>query len=61
VLYECNAAFEFTYVSENISELFGLESNELVVNPLLSDQGFRRDRLAINRLGELSISTKERR
>src|SRR5215470_842035 len=30
VLYECNAAFEFAYVSENISELFGLESNELI-------------------------------
>src|SRR6476646_10281779 len=35
VLYECNAAFEFTYVSENISELFGIESNELIGTPLL--------------------------
>ena len=35
VLYECNAAFEFTSVSENISDLFGLESNELIGSPLL--------------------------
>src|SRR5215813_3592869 len=40
VLYECTAAFEFTYVSENISELLGLESNELIGTPLLSDKEF---------------------
>ena len=38
VLYECNAAFEFTYASENISELLGLDSNELIGSRLLSDQ-----------------------
>jgi len=38
VLYECNAAFEFTYVSDNISELLGIESNELIGKRLLLDQ-----------------------
>jgi signal transduction histidine kinase len=38
VLYECNAAFEFTRVSENISELLGLDSTELIGSRLLSDQ-----------------------
>src|SRR5262245_6795165 len=60
VLYECNAAFVFTYVSENISELFGLESNELVGNPLLSDQRIPAEDLVLlsNRLGELEHLNK---
>src|SRR5262245_5085906 len=55
VLYECNAAFEFTYVSENISQLLGLESSELIGNPLLSDQRIPVEDLVLlsNRLGEL--------
>jgi signal transduction histidine kinase len=55
VLYECNSAFEFTYVSENISELFGLDSNELIGNPLLSDQRIPVEDLVLlsNRLSEL--------
>jgi PAS domain S-box-containing protein len=60
VLYECNAAFEFTYVSENISELFGLESDELIGNPLLSDQRIPAEDLVLlsNRLGELEDLNK---
>ena len=60
VLYECNAAFEFTYVSENISELFGIESNELIGNPLLSDQRIPVEDLVLlsNRLGELEHLNK---
>jgi len=60
VLYECNAAFEFTYVSENISELFGLESKELIGNPLLSDQRIPVEDLVLlsNRLGELEHLNK---
>ena len=60
VLYECNAAFEFTYVSENISELLGLESNELIGNPLLSDQRIPVEDLVLlsNRLGELEHLNK---
>src|SRR5262245_62317918 len=60
VLYECNAAFEFTYVSENISELFGLESNELIGSPLLSDQRIPVEDLVLlsNRLGELEHPNK---
>ena len=38
VLYECNAAFEFTYVSENTSELLDLESTELLGQRLLSEK-----------------------
>lgn len=38
VLYECNAAFELTYVSENSSELLGLEAKKLLGSPLLSEQ-----------------------
>jgi signal transduction histidine kinase len=38
VLYECNAAFEFTHVSANISELLGIESNDLIGKRLLSDE-----------------------
>jgi signal transduction histidine kinase len=55
VLYECNAAFEFTYVSENISELLGLELNELIGNRLLSDQRIPvEDRVLLsNRLAKL--------
>jgi len=60
VLYECNAAFEFTYVSEHISELFGIESNELIGNPLLSDQRIPIEDLVLlsNRLGELEHLNK---
>src|SRR5262245_59638046 len=60
VLYECNAAFEFTYVSENISQLLGLESNELIGNPLLSDQRIPVEDLVLlsNRLGELEHLNK---
>ena len=60
VLYECNAAFEFTYVSENISELFGLKSNELIGNRLLSDQRIPVEDLVLlsNRLGELEHLNK---
>ena len=60
VLYECNAAFEFTYVSENISDLFGIESNELIGNPLLSDQRIPIEDLVLlsNRLGELEHLNK---
>src|SRR5215467_1999580 len=60
VLYECNAAFEFTYVSENISELFGLESNELIGTPLLSDQRIPIEDLVLlsNRLSELEHPNK---
>jgi|GEM_PF-727399 len=60
VLYECNAAFEFTYVSENISELLGLESNELNGTPLLSDQRIPVEDLVLlsNRLGELEHVNK---
>jgi signal transduction histidine kinase len=60
VLYQCNAAFEFTYVSENISELFGVESNELIGNPLLSDQRIPVEDLVLlsNRLAELEHLNK---
>jgi signal transduction histidine kinase len=60
VLYECNAAFEFTYVSENISELFGLESTELIGNRLLSDQRIPVEDLVLlsNRLEELENLNK---
>jgi hypothetical protein len=60
VLYQCNAAFEFTYVSENISELFGVESNELIGNPLLSDQRIPVEDLVLlsNRLTELEHLNK---
>jgi hypothetical protein len=55
VLYECNVAFEFTYVSENISELLGLDSNELIGSRLLSDQRIPVEDLILlsNRLAEL--------
>ena len=55
VLYECNAAFEFTYASENISELLGLDSNELIGSRLLSDQRIPSEDLILlsNRLAEL--------
>src|SRR5262245_61476443 len=60
VFYECNAAFEFTYVSENIPELLGLESNELIGTPLLSDQRIPVEDLVLlsNRLGELEHVNK---
>jgi len=55
VLYQCNAAFEFTYASENVSELLGVESNELIGSPLLSDRRIPVEDLVLlsNRLGEL--------
>ena len=60
VLYECNAAFEFTYVSENISELLGLDSNELIGSRLLSDQRIPSEDLLLlsKRLGELEDLNK---
>jgi signal transduction histidine kinase len=60
VLYECNAAFEFTYVSENISELFGLESTELIGNRLLSDERVPVEDLVLlsNRLEEIEHFNK---
>jgi len=60
ILYECNAAFEFTNVSENISDMFGLESNELIGSPLLSAQRIPVEDLALlsNRLGELEHLNK---
>ncbi len=55
VLYECNAAFEYTYVSDNISELLNIESNELVGERLLSDERIPADDIVLlsNRLAEL--------
>src|SRR5215510_16230185 len=55
VLYECNAGYEVTYVSGNISELFGLKVNELIGNRLLSQERIPVEDLALlsNRLGEL--------
>ncbi len=55
VLYECNAAYNFTYVSENVSELLGLESKELVGNPMLSEQRIPVEDLKVlsSRLAEL--------
>jgi signal transduction histidine kinase len=38
VLYECNASFELTYVSENAFELLGINASELVGNGLLSNE-----------------------
>jgi signal transduction histidine kinase len=55
VLYECNAAFEFTYVSENISELLDLKSTELIGNRLLSEERIPVEDLILlsSRLAEL--------
>jgi PAS domain S-box-containing protein len=60
VLYECNTAFEFTYVSENISELFGLESTELIGNRLLSEERVPVEDLVLlsNRLEEIEHFNK---
>ena len=61
VLYECNGAYEFTRVSENISELLGLDSAELIGSRLLSDQRIPVEDLALltSKLEELdSPSTK---
>jgi signal transduction histidine kinase len=60
VLYECNAAFEFTSLSENTSELFGVESNELIGKSLLSEQRIPVEDLVLlsNRLGELEHLNK---
>lgn len=38
VVYECNASLELTYLSENVSELLGIEANELIGRPLLSEE-----------------------
>ena len=55
VLYECNAALEFSYVSESISDLLGLESKELIGNRLLSNQRIPAEDLLLlsKRLAEL--------
>jgi Histidine kinase-, DNA gyrase B-, and HSP90-like ATPase len=60
VLYECNATLEFTYVSENIFELLGIDSNELIGNQLLSDQRIPVEDLILlsNRLAELEHLNK---
>src|SRR5262245_53091131 len=60
VLYECNAEYEVTYVSENISELFGLTANELIGNRLLSDQTIPAEDLVLvsTRLRELEHLNK---
>ena len=57
VFYECNTTFEFTYVSENSSELLGLESKQLVGSPLLSEQRIPVEDLKIlsKRLAELGL------
>ena len=38
VVYECNASLELTYISENVSELLGVESRELIGRSLLSEE-----------------------
>ena len=38
VFYECNASLELTYVSENISQLFHVDSSELLGKRLLSNE-----------------------
>jgi signal transduction histidine kinase len=38
VMYECNGSLELTYVSENVSELLGLEASQLIGRPLLSEE-----------------------
>ena len=55
VLYECNASFELTYVSENTSDLFGIDASELVGKRLLSNERIPGDDLIqlSNRLEEL--------
>ena len=55
VFYECNAALEFSYVSENSSALLGLESRQLVGKPLLSEQRIPVEdlRMLSERLAEL--------
>jgi signal transduction histidine kinase len=54
VFYECNAALEFAYVSENSAALLGLESRELIGSPLLSEQ-----RIPIEDLKQLSKRVNE--
>jgi signal transduction histidine kinase len=60
VLYECNASLQLTYVSNNISELLGIDSNELIGNPLLSDERIPVEDLVLlsNRLDELEQLNK---
>jgi Histidine kinase-, DNA gyrase B-, and HSP90-like ATPase len=60
VLYECNAAFEFTYVSENISDLFDLKSTEIIGHRLLSEERIPVEDLILlsNRLAELEHLNK---
>ncbi len=55
VLYECNASFELTYVSENTSELLSIDASELVGNRLLSNERIPGEDLIrlSNRLEEL--------
>jgi signal transduction histidine kinase len=70
VLYECNASFELTYVSENTSELLGIDASELVGNRLLSNERIpgedlrrtpktreeREDENGMNELGQLILN-----
>jgi signal transduction histidine kinase len=61
VLYECTATFELTYVSENISDLLGLESSELLGNRLLSDERIPLEDLILlsNKVAELGHLNKK--
>jgi hypothetical protein len=60
VLYECNAAFEFTCVSANISELLNLNSTDLIGHRLLSDERIPVEDVILlsNRLAELEHPNK---
>jgi nitrogen-specific signal transduction histidine kinase len=55
VLYECDASLQLTYVSNNISELLGIDSSELIGNRLLSNERIPVEDLVLvaNRLDEL--------
>jgi signal transduction histidine kinase len=60
VLYECNASLQLTYVSNNISELLGIDANELIGNRLLSEERIPVEDLVLlsNRLDELEQRNK---
>jgi signal transduction histidine kinase len=60
VLYECNGAFEFTYVSENTADVLNLEPTKLIGKRLLSDERIPVEDLVLlsNRLEELENLNK---
>jgi signal transduction histidine kinase len=60
VLYECNDSLELTYISENIAELIGVESSELIGTRLLSQERIPAEDLirVSNRLHELDAVDK---